>query len=145
LAHALTDSYNPAPAHHHNHAKHRIYRPQCLIGHDTTNRRPQPTYPPTLTYPTTRDYPPFILLIPKPLTDLYQLGDDNTRTIQQKALLTLRELLDSNQVTSNQIDKAAKLVVDAIDGYHLLAQKIWPMVQPPTTEINTKIHPPISK
>ncbi len=32
------------------------------------------------TCPTTRDHPPFILTIPKPLIDLYQLGNETTRT-----------------------------------------------------------------
>jgi hypothetical protein len=75
------------------------------------------------TYPTTRDHPPFFLPIPIPLIDLFQLGDDNTRTAQQEALFTIHQLLESDQVTTDQIDKAAKLVVEAIDGYHLLAKK----------------------
>jgi hypothetical protein len=74
------------------------------------------------TYPTTRDHPPFHHLIPKPLIDLYQLGNDDTRLAQQEALLTIQQLFDSDQVTTTQIDRAAKLVVDVIDGYHLLAQ-----------------------
>jgi len=32
------------PAHHHNHTKHRLHRPQSPISHDTTNRRPQSPY-----------------------------------------------------------------------------------------------------
>jgi len=97
------------------------------------------------TYPTTRDHPPFILPIPKPLIDLYKLSNDNTRTSQQEALLSIRNLLGSNQVTTNQIDKASKLVVKAIDEYHLLAQTIWPMDKPPISDTNTKLHPPIMK
>ena len=97
------------------------------------------------TYPTTRDHPLFILPIAKPLIDLYQLGDDNTRTSQHDALHTIHQIFDSDQVTTDQIDKAAKLVVETIDGYHLLAQTIWPMDQPFTIETNTKLHPPITK
>jgi hypothetical protein len=84
---------------------------------------PNPHTSSTPTFPTTRDHPPFILPIPKPLIDLYQLGDGNTRTTQQEALLTLQQLIDSNQIATDQIDKAAKLIIDTIDGYHLLAQK----------------------
>ncbi len=50
-------------------------------------RAPDP--PMTDTYPTTRDHPPFILPIPKPLIDLYQLGNDTTRTAQEETLLTI--------------------------------------------------------
>jgi len=101
------------------------------------------SHPPCIeTYSTTRDHPPFHLPIPKPLIDLYQLGNDDTRTTQQEALLTIQQLLDSDQVTTNQIDRAAKLVIDVIDGYHLLAQKIWPMAKPPTNDTTTKLHPP---
>jgi hypothetical protein len=48
------------------------------------------------TYPTTRDLPPFNLPIPKPLIDLYQLRNDTTPIAQQEALLTIRELLNSD-------------------------------------------------
>jgi hypothetical protein len=75
-------------------------------------------------YPTTRDHPPSILPIPKSLIYLYKFGNDNTRTSQQENLLSAQQLLDSDQVTTDQIDKAAKLVVKAIDEYHLLAQTI---------------------
>ena len=96
-------------------------------------------------YPTTRDHLPFHLPIPKPLIDLYQLGNEDTRLTQQGALLTTQQLLDSGQVTTDQIDRAAKLVVDTIDGYHLLAQKIWPVAQPPTNDTTTNLHPSITK
>ncbi len=68
------------------------------------------------TYPTMRDHPPANLPIPKPLIYLYQLGNDNTRIAQQEALFTIQQFLDSNQVTTNQLDRAAKLAVEAIDG-----------------------------
>ena len=84
---------------------------------------PSPINSSTSTFPTTRDHPPFLLSIPKPLIDLYQLGDDNTRTFQQEALLALQQLHYSTQVTTDHIDKAAKLIVDAINNYHLLAKK----------------------
>ena len=41
------------------------------------------------TYHTTRDHPLFILSIPKPLIDLYQLSNDTTRTAQEETLLTI--------------------------------------------------------
>jgi hypothetical protein len=97
------------------------------------------------TYPTTRDHPPCILPIPKPLIDLYQLGNYTTRIAQQEALLTIQQLNDSEQVTTNQIDIAAKLVVEAIDKYHHLAQTIWPMAQPPPRDTSIQLHPSITK
>jgi len=36
-------------------------------------------------------------------------------------LLTIQQLLDLDQVTTDQIVRAAKLKVEAIDGHHLLA------------------------
>ncbi len=63
------------------------------------------------TYPTTRDHPPFIIPIPKPLIDLYQLGNATTRTTQEETLLTIQQLTDSEQVTTDQIDIAAKMIV----------------------------------
>ena len=57
------------------------------------------------THPTTRDHPPpFNLKIPKPLIDLYQLGNDTIRIAQQEVLLTIEKLLDSAKVTTDQID-----------------------------------------
>jgi len=83
-----------------------------------------PNPPPSVdTYTAKRDHPPFHLPIPKPLIDLYQLGSEDTRITQQEALLTPQQFLYSDQVTTAQIDRAAKLVVDTIYGYHLLAQK----------------------
>jgi hypothetical protein len=96
-------------------------------------------------YPTRRDHPPFVLSIPKPLTDLYQLGNGDTRTSQQEAIFSIQQLLGPEQVTTDQINKAPKLVVKAIDGYHLLAQTIWPIAQPPISETSTKLHLPITK
>ena len=75
-------------------------------------------------YPTTRDYLPFTLASP---SYLYQLGNDAIRIAQQDALHTIQQLLNSSQATTEQIDIAAKMVVETIDGYHQLAQKIWPM------------------
>ena len=71
--------------------------------------------------------------------------NDNTRITQEEALLTIHQLLNSDQVTTDQIDKAAKLVIDDIYGYHLLAQTIWPMAQSSTTETNTNLHPHVTK
>jgi hypothetical protein len=89
--------------------------------------------------------PPFNLPIPKPLIDLFQLGIDNTRIAQKEALLTIQQLLDSYHVTTDQIDIAAKLILEAIDGYHLLSQTIWQMAQPPTRDTSIKLHYPITK
>jgi hypothetical protein len=97
------------------------------------------------TYPTTRDHPPFILPIPKPLIDLYHLGNETTRTAQEETLLTIQQLTTSEKVTTDQIDIAAKIVVETINSYHRLAQKIWPMAQPPPRDTNTKLHHPITK
>jgi hypothetical protein len=55
-------------------------------------------------YPTMRDHPPFILPIPKPLIDLYQLGNETTRTALEETLLTIQHLIDSKQITTDQID-----------------------------------------
>ena len=95
----------------------------------------------TPTFPTTRDHPPFIL--PIPTTTRRSIS--TTRKSQQEAIMTLQQLHNSNQVTTDHIDKVAHLVVDAINDYHLLAQKIWPMVQSSTTETNTKLHSLIPK
>ena len=95
------------------------------------------------TYPTTRDYPSFILPIPKPLIDLYQLGNETTRTAHKETLLTIQQLTASKRVTTDQIDIAAKIVVETIDTYHLIAQQIW--IQPPSQATTTKLHPPITK
>jgi hypothetical protein len=97
------------------------------------------------TYPTTRDHPPFIIPIPKPLIDLYQLGNETARTAQEETLLTIQQLTASEQVTTDQIDIAANMAVETIDSYHRLAQTIWPMAQPPPRDTNTKLHPPITK
>ena len=32
--------------------------------------------------------------------------------------------------------------VETIDGYHRLAETIWPMAQPPQTDTSSKLHPP---
>jgi endonuclease/exonuclease/phosphatase family metal-dependent hydrolase len=104
-----------------------------------------PDPPSTNTYPTTRDHPPFILPIPKPLIDLYQLGNDTTRIAQEETLLTIQQLTEAEHITTDQIDIAAKMVVETIDSYHRLAQTIWPMTQPPQNHTSTKLHPFITK
>ena len=104
-----------------------------------------PDPPTTDTYPTTRDHPPFILPIPKPLIDLYQLGNDTTRTAHDETSLIIQQLTNAEHVTTDQIDIAARMVVETIDTYHQLAQNIWPISQPPQTTTNTKLHPPITK
>jgi hypothetical protein len=75
-----------------------------------------PSPPTTDTYSTTRDHSPFILPIPKPLIDLYQLGNEATRTAQEETLITIQKLTESELVTTDQIDIAAKMVVETIDG-----------------------------
>jgi hypothetical protein len=39
----------------------------------------------TSNIPTTRNHPPFTLPIPKPLIDLYQLGDHDTKSALEEA------------------------------------------------------------
>jgi hypothetical protein len=102
--------------------------------------------PPSMeTYPTTRDHPPFILPIPKPLIDLYQLGNETTRTAQNDTLFTIQQLTTSERVKTDQIDIAAKMVVETIDAYHQLAQTIWPMARPTSRDTTTNLHSPIAK
>jgi hypothetical protein len=81
-----------------------------------------PALPIMDTYPATRDHPPFILPIPKPLIDLYHLGNETTRTTHKETLFTIQQLTASEEVTTDQIDIAAKMVVETMDTYHLLAQ-----------------------
>ena len=60
---------------------------------------PNPQTSPATQIPTTRDHPPFILPIPKPPIDLYQLGNDNTRSSIPKTLDTVHHLYTISQVT----------------------------------------------
>ena len=78
---------------------------------------------PTANIPTTRNDPPFLLPIPKPLINLYQLGNEDTRHAHTEASTNLQHLLDVKDATTSHIDKAAKAAIDAIDKFHLLAQK----------------------
>ena len=77
--------------------------------------------------PTTRNHPPFTLPIPKPLIDLYQLGDNATKLVLEKAQITLDFLSTFTNTTTNDIDNAATLVIHTLTQYHNLAQSIWPM------------------
>jgi hypothetical protein len=97
---------------------------------------------PTTTYPTTRDHPPFILPIPKPLIELYQLGNNTTQTAYEETLLTIQHLTNEEHITTDQIDIAAKMVVETVTTYHNLAKTIWPIAQPPHMDTSTKLHPP---
>ncbi len=131
----------------HNHYRntHGIQRSQSPPSRDTPNWRHRTCFPLGGHIPHHARPPPFILPKPKPLIDLYQLGNETTRTAQEKTLLTFQQLTDSEQTTTDQIDIAAKMVVETIDSYHRLAQTIWPMAQPSPRDTNTKLHPPITK
>jgi hypothetical protein len=102
------------------------------------------TLPHTANIPTTRNHPPFLLPISKPLIDLYQLGNEDTKHAQTEAATNLRKLLDVKDITTSHIDKVAQLVIDAIDKFHLLAQNIWPMAQQPNGVESTKLRQPIN-
>ncbi len=79
--------------------------------------------------PTTRAHPPFLLSIPKPLIDLYQLGDANTNTAYKDASTYLTKLTNSPKITPTKIDKAASHIITMLNAYHELAPKTWPMAQ----------------
>jgi hypothetical protein len=64
---------------------------------------------------------------PKPHKDFYHQGDEATRQAQHEASITLHQLLTSDDSITAHIDKAAKLILNAIDKYHLLTQRLWPM------------------
>ena len=104
--------------------------------------------PPTTTtppIPTTRDHSSFILPIPKPLKDLYQLGDANTQSALEKASDYLYELTSSDDTTKTHIDKAAKHAISMLNTDHQHAQMIWPMAQQtPLMELK-KLRPPKAK
>ena len=72
--------------------------------------------------PTTRNHPPFILPIPKPLIELYQLGNDTTNAALTEAKHYLDTLSESTHITLVDIDEAARLVINTIQNYHTLAQ-----------------------
>jgi hypothetical protein len=94
--------------------------------------------------PTTRSHPPFILPIPKPLIDLYQLGDDTTNKAQLTAATYLATLTDTTTTTTNKIDKAADHIITMLNTYHELAQKTWPMAQTTPPSEAEKIHTPLT-
>ncbi len=66
-----------------------------LIGYLT------PDLPTIDAYPTTRNHPSFILTMPKPLIDLYHLGNDTTRIAQEETLLIIQQLTEAEQVTTD--------------------------------------------
>jgi hypothetical protein len=82
--------------------------------------------------PTTCNHPPFLLPIPKPLDDLYQLGNATTQEAHRFASEYIAEITTSATTTPAHIDKAAKKVVTMLNAYHELAQTLWPMAQPHT-------------
>jgi hypothetical protein len=83
--------------------------------------------------------------IPKPLIDLYQLGDTNTALSLDKAQTLLTCTHKSTAASTKDIDNAAKLVINSLTHFHQLAQSIWPMAQTPATPHQTKLHTPITK
>jgi hypothetical protein len=54
---------------------------------------------------------PFILLIPKPFIDLYQLGDANTHPILEEVKKLLNDPNAYHEITTKDIDKAAYFVI----------------------------------
>jgi len=100
----------------------------------------------TLPIPTTRDHHPFILPIPRPLIDLYRLGDANTQPTLEKASDDLHELTSSNDTTTTHIVKAAKYVITVLlTTYNKHAQTIWSMTQQTPPMEAKKLRPPITK
>jgi hypothetical protein len=95
--------------------------------------------------PTTKDHTPFILPIPKPLVDLYQLGDANTQSALEKASDYLQEHTSSNDTTTTHIDKAAKYGITMMNTYHKHAQTIWQMAQQTPPMEPQQLRPPITK
>lgn len=77
----------------------QVENPTAQTKHITTN------------IPTTRNHPPFTLPIPKPLIDLYQLGDDATKRALEEAHNLLDSISASTETTTKDIDDAAKLVI----------------------------------
>jgi hypothetical protein len=104
---------------------------------------PSPNLSPPI--PTTRDHPPFILPIPKPLIDLYQLGSANTQTTIETASKNIQDLFTVNAVTPTHIDTAAKYVINMIGTYHTQAQTIWPMTEKAPSTKPKKLRSPITK
>jgi len=97
----------------------QVGNPTPQTKHNTTNTT------------TTKNHPPFTLPIPKPLINLYQLGNDATKLAFEKAQNTLAFLSTSTETTAKDIDNATKLVIHTLTQYHNLAQSIWPMTQSP--------------
>jgi hypothetical protein len=64
------------------------------------------------------------LPIPKPLINLYQLGDATTRPALEEAKRLLSDLHASHGATTKDIDKAAKLIITTLNHYHNLAHII---------------------
>ena len=95
--------------------------------------------------PTTRDHPPFILPIPKPLLYLYELGDATTRPAKDEAMGLLSSLNASQETTTKDIDKAAKLAIATLQHYNNLAQTIWPIAQTQEHTQPHKFYTPINK
>jgi hypothetical protein len=108
-----------------------------LIGDNPTHHSPTTTQ-----IPTTITHPPFILPIPKPLIELYQLGDTSTNKAQLAATTYLAQLTNTPTITTNKIDKAADHIITMLNTYHELAQKTWPMAQAISHPEQEKIHPP---
>jgi len=104
------------------------------------NTSPPPNLSPQI--PTTRDHPPFLLRIPKPLIDLYHLGNTNTQTTLEKASKFIQDLTTSYAISPTHIEKAAKYVINMIDTYYTHAQTIYgqlPSKHPPRNPKNSDL------
>jgi hypothetical protein len=127
----------PVTTNHSDHCALTTLIPQ--IGDNPTQ-----TLPTTTPLPTTRSHPPFLLPIPKPFIDLYQLGDANTTKAQLDASTYIAKLTDSPTITTTTIDKAADHIITMLNAYHELAQKTWPMAQTGPPPKPKKMHTPLT-
>ena len=71
-----------------NHSDHRALTASIPQTGENPTQTPHTTTP----IPTTRTHPPFLLPIPKPLIDLYQLGNAGTSKAHQDASTYLAKL-----------------------------------------------------
>ncbi len=128
----------PRPTNHSDHCALIASIPH-IKDYPTQNT---PTATPLI--PTTRSHSPFLLPIPKPLIDLYQLGDTSTNTTHNDASTYLTKLAHSFKITHTKIHKALDYIITMLNAYHELAPKTWPIAQPgPPPELE-KLHTPLT-
>jgi hypothetical protein len=119
---------------------------QCALTATIPHIGEHPTQPTTINkqIPTTRSHPPVLLPIPKPLIDLYQLGNADTTTNHISASNYLTKLTHSTHMKTTKIDKVADHIINMINAYHELAQQIWPMAALDTPSAPDKLHTPLT-